>query len=154
MDDYEADQQLDAFHLKLRTTLVEALCHPRQRGPFLPILLPEYDPAHLKHIAFDQQADWDETHPKCRIGNNCEYQVQFKRGEQGQVNKEGTYTAKEVKCIPKYDSDSCFLFGVAVIPNPEDPNKPVGRCLKPLVYAEKNVITHKKWEEAVATDIF
>eukprot|EP00957_Ditylum_brightwellii_P158544 12067918-Ditylum_brightwellii.AAC.1 len=140
----KVDQHLDELCLKLLTTTIEALHHPRQHGLFLLILLPEYDPAHLILVAFDQQADWNETHLKCRIGSNCEYQLQFKRGEQGQVNKKDTYAGEEVKLIPKYNSDSRFLFGVDVIPNPEDPNKPIGRYLKMPVYAGKNVVTHKK----------
>eukprot|EP00957_Ditylum_brightwellii_P070991 5395491-Ditylum_brightwellii.AAC.1 len=44
IDDYEVDQQLDEFRLKLFTTIIEVFHHPRQHGPFLLILLPEYEP--------------------------------------------------------------------------------------------------------------
>eukprot|EP00957_Ditylum_brightwellii_P006796 515234-Ditylum_brightwellii.AAC.1 len=34
----------------------------------LPVLLPEYDPNFLTSISPFQKADWDETHPKTKIG--------------------------------------------------------------------------------------
>ena len=42
------------------------MCPLYAAQPRLPILLPEYDPRKLSPIKV--RADWDETHPKARIG--------------------------------------------------------------------------------------
>jgi hypothetical protein len=36
--------------------------------PHLTVLLPEFDPKLLTPISRYQRADWDETHPKTRLG--------------------------------------------------------------------------------------
>eukprot|EP00957_Ditylum_brightwellii_P196242 14952419-Ditylum_brightwellii.AAC.1 len=65
------------------------MCPLYAAQPCLSILLPEYDP--LKLMPIKVRADWDETHPKARIGgvmkNNCLYEYAFVRTIDGKLDK-------------------------------------------------------------------
>eukprot|EP00957_Ditylum_brightwellii_P169853 12928126-Ditylum_brightwellii.AAC.1 len=61
---YNEDVHRGKVRLAAFVAATEAERVPDEHGPFLPTLLPEYDPNCLTMIARDQKTDWDETHPK------------------------------------------------------------------------------------------
>ena len=80
--------------------------------PYRKILLPEYDPRLLRRIK--ARADWDETHPKTKIGvtmkNNRDFEYEFTRNAHGKVvPNDGSYLNRTpTRTIPKYETESCF----------------------------------------------
>eukprot|EP00957_Ditylum_brightwellii_P152477 11606723-Ditylum_brightwellii.AAC.1 len=105
-------------------------------------------------IARDQKADWDETHPKAQIRSGLEYKTKFARDENGRLCDEGgTYADAPICLDPKYEKDSCFLLGVATVPDATAPEGVVGWYLLLFVYTGKNDVSHATWEEEAEMEI-
>eukprot|EP00957_Ditylum_brightwellii_P162910 12405062-Ditylum_brightwellii.AAC.1 len=109
----------------------------------LKILLPEYDPRLLRR--------------KMKIGvtmkNNRDFEYEFAQNVHGKVvPKYGSYLNRTpTRTIPKYETESHFLFGVAAVPL--EGGRMVGRRLKLFVYTNKKVVSYKGWEEAVHMEV-
>eukprot|EP00957_Ditylum_brightwellii_P133323 10165492-Ditylum_brightwellii.AAC.1 len=65
-EEEENSQQLLALAAEYSTLSLNY--SPEKDNPHFCILLPEHDPSLLTSISEVQQGDWDETHPKTRIG--------------------------------------------------------------------------------------
>eukprot|EP00957_Ditylum_brightwellii_P018496 1391015-Ditylum_brightwellii.AAC.1 len=107
-------------------------------GPSLPVLLPDYDPTkphwvvlpeydsnNLTSIGLYQCADWDETHPKAKIGvtmkRGRDFEYEFAKDSSGKINfsTDALYhNLTPMRTIYKHNSESHFLFGVATVKLP------------------------------------
>eukprot|EP00957_Ditylum_brightwellii_P167317 12737770-Ditylum_brightwellii.AAC.1 len=85
--------------------------------------------------------------------NNRDFEYKFAQNVHGKVvPKDGSYLNRTLtRTIPKYKMESRFLLGVAAVPL-ED-GRMVGWWLKPFVYRNKKVASHKDWEEAVHMEV-
>eukprot|EP00957_Ditylum_brightwellii_P058084 4405059-Ditylum_brightwellii.AAC.1 len=85
--------------------------------------------------------------------NNRDFEYDFAQNVHAKVvPKDGSYLDRApTRTIPKYETESCFLLGVAAVPL-ED-GRMVGRQLKLFAYMNKRVVSHKDWEEAVHMEV-
>eukprot|EP00957_Ditylum_brightwellii_P094556 7201260-Ditylum_brightwellii.AAC.1 len=105
-----------------------------------------------------QSADWDETHPKTKLGvimkRGKQHKLLFLRDKNGQVinNDNGTYNdSVQQKVVPKYEMESCFLFGVATVKLLT--GQVVGKRLEPFCYTNKKVVTRKYYMKQIQVEI-
>eukprot|EP00957_Ditylum_brightwellii_P040698 3080689-Ditylum_brightwellii.AAC.1 len=62
------------------------------------------------------------------------------------LDENGTYNEKcKQRVVPKYKTESRFLFGVANVKLPT--GKVVGKRLKPFCYTNKKIVSHKDYNK-------
>eukprot|EP00957_Ditylum_brightwellii_P210150 15364616-Ditylum_brightwellii.AAC.1 len=132
-----------------------SICPLYSVQPHLPILLPENDPKKFTKIKC--KADWDEAHPKAKVGvvmkNNCQYEYAFARTVYGKFDKAlGSYQKKApTQTIRKYKSASHFLFGFVEVLLDDDTM--VERHLKPFYYTNQMVFLQAGQEKHLKGEI-
>ena len=83
-----------------------------------------------------------------------DFECEFARNDQGKIDfsRKGSYRDQQfTRMIPKYESKSLFLFGVATVKLPS--GEIVGKCLKPLCYTGKKILSHEEWKFQVNLEI-
>eukprot|EP00957_Ditylum_brightwellii_P113744 8672309-Ditylum_brightwellii.AAC.1 len=85
--------------------------------------------------------------------NNRDFEYEFAQNAHGKVvTEDDSYLNRTLtRTIPKYETESHFLLGVAAVPL-ED-GRMVGWQLKLFVYTNKKVVSHKDWEEPVHMEV-
>eukprot|EP00957_Ditylum_brightwellii_P164832 12549161-Ditylum_brightwellii.AAC.2 len=100
-------------------------------------VLPEYDVLKLTSISEFQQSNWDETHPKARIVMHRSAMMVFVR--------------RDNQCSVKYNKEVCLLIGVAKLKYND--GQIAGVCLRPLIYTDKTVVSHKDYQQFINLEI-
>ena len=155
-EEEEDRKRLNVLREKLNSNLKEDALGNNQSN--LLVLLPEYDPNCLTPISPFQKADWDETHPKTKIGivmkGGRKVEIVFLRDANGRLtlNENGTYDEKcKQRVLPKYETESRFLFGVATVKLPT--GEVVGKRLKPFCYTNKKIVSQKDYNKQMSIEI-
>ena len=151
-------QMQQSFNSPLGPSLPILLPSYDATKPF-PIVLPEYDPDNLTPIGPYQHADWDKTHPKAKIGvtmkGNRPFEYRFARDSQGKIDNSnsGSYLdcSPPTRTVPKYESESRFLFGVATVKLLN--GEVIGRRMAPFCYTGRKILSHKDWQNQVRQEI-
>ena len=74
--------------------------------------------------------------------SNQEFESRFLQNEYGKINfTDGSdLNCDPTRVIPKYETKSCFLFGVSAVKL--QCGEVVGKKLKPFCYTEKKIFSH------------
>ena len=113
----------------------------------------EYNINKLDNIDITQVVWWDETHPKCKIGQDYinNKKISFPRNENNIVDiNSGSYDVHPTKMTAKYDKELRVSLGVAVV---DIQSKIISKKPKEFWYTNKKIVTYSTFNRLIKCQI-